>query len=155
MHPKPEGVLESSLYVTDVTASSRFTRRCLGFASSAILKSAVAQCKLAIARSCCYSKRAVHARFSHRMTAVASCMSPSLSLLRSWQGESWLAETAIAVEEKHTWELGLTTGRRAVSSPESSWPDMEAIAKAGLKRLGAISQTCTSVQIHLADFMFY
>ncbi|MFL6352935.1 MAG: hypothetical protein ACJ74Z_13945 [Bryobacteraceae bacterium] len=69
--------------------------------------SAVARCKLVIARSCCYSKRAVRARFRkphdgdgelHVAFAIAA------SELGNW--EPWLAENGIVVEEKHTWELG-------------------------------------------------
>jgi catechol 2,3-dioxygenase-like lactoylglutathione lyase family enzyme len=64
-------------------------------------------CKRASGRSCCSSKRVVHARF-HLLTTetgelhLAFAIRPSE--LAKW--EAWLAESGISIEEKRVWERG-------------------------------------------------
>jgi catechol 2,3-dioxygenase-like lactoylglutathione lyase family enzyme len=106
--PQTEGILESSLYVDDVTRSAEFYRKIFGFRMISDFRG----------RGCAVEagSRQVLLLFK-KGASSASIQSPhdgdgELHLafaipageLPRW--EAWLAENQIAVEEKHTWEAG-------------------------------------------------
>jgi catechol 2,3-dioxygenase-like lactoylglutathione lyase family enzyme len=106
--PQTEGILESSLYVEDVTRSAEFYRKIFGFRMISDFRG----------RGCAVEagNRQVLLLFKKGASAK-SIQSPhdgdgELHLafaipageLPRW--EAWLAENQIAVEEKHTWEAG-------------------------------------------------
>ena len=107
MHPNTEGILESSLYVTDVARSARFYEKIFGFQvisdfgeRGCAMKAGNRQVLLLFKKG---GSRAfptphdgdgeLHLAFAIRTAELAN-----------W--EAWLAENGIALEEKRTWELG-------------------------------------------------
>src|SRR5438876_11701858 len=72
MRPKIDGILESSLYVSDLGRSVRFYRETFGF--SVISEFGERGCALQAGRSkcCCCSKKEPRATFHHRTTAMAN-----------------------------------------------------------------------------------
>ena len=107
MHPKTEGILESSLYVDDVARSAHFYEKIFGFAVIADFSG----------RGCAIDagSRQVLLLFKKgESTAIPTphdgdgelhlAFAISAAELASW--ERWLAENGIAVEEKRTWERG-------------------------------------------------
>ena len=110
MPPKTNGILESSLYVSDLPRSVRFYQETFGF--SVIKEFADRGCAMHAGTHqvlLLFKKGASRAIQSphdgdgelHLAFAVASAE------LANW--ESWLYARAIAVEEKITWELGGTS----------------------------------------------
>ena len=110
MPPKTNGILESSLYVSDLPRSVRFYQETLGF--SVIKEFADRGCAMHAGTHqvlLLFKKGASRAIQSphdgdgelHLAFAVASAE------LANW--ESWLYARGIAVEEKITWELGGTS----------------------------------------------
>ncbi|PYV23377.1 MAG: hypothetical protein DMG27_15895 [Acidobacteria bacterium] len=83
MHPKTEGILESSLYVADVTSSVQFYERIFGFRVIGDFEGEVAQWRRVTAKYCCYSRRVARARHRRRTTATVSSIWRSRSLRRS------------------------------------------------------------------------
>jgi catechol 2,3-dioxygenase-like lactoylglutathione lyase family enzyme len=107
MHPKSEGVLESSLYVTDVAASTRFYKKIFGFRvisdfgeRGCAMQAGDRQVLLLFKKGVSRSIPSPHDGDGELHVAFAIAGSE----LASW--EQWLAENGIAMEEKHTWELG-------------------------------------------------
>jgi catechol 2,3-dioxygenase-like lactoylglutathione lyase family enzyme len=107
MHPKTEGILESSLYVSDVARSVRFYQDIFGFSViSDFGERGCAMCTGTRQVLLLFKKGASRAITSphdgdgelHIAFAIPSAE------LSAW--ESWLAEKKIAVEEKREWELG-------------------------------------------------
>jgi len=89
MHPKTEGVLESSLYVADVVSSAQFHRRVFGISGHQRFRKG--------------GSRTVQSPQDGDGELHLAFAIPAAELV-SW--EDWLAENGIAVEEKRTWELG-------------------------------------------------
>ena len=107
MHPKSEGILESSLYVNDVAASAQFYEKIFGFRiisdfgeRGCALQAGNRQVLLLFKKR--GSRLIQSAHDGEGELHVAFAIRPSE--LASW--EAWLAENGVAVEEKRTWELG-------------------------------------------------
>jgi catechol 2,3-dioxygenase-like lactoylglutathione lyase family enzyme len=84
MRPKSDGILETSLYVSDVPRSVRFYEETLGFRVISEFGEPAARCKQVPARYCCYSRRGLGARSNRRTTAMENYTSRSLSHLPNW-----------------------------------------------------------------------
>ena len=107
MHPETQGLLESSLYVNDVSVSARFYRKIFGFPT--IRDFGEHGCAMSAGREqvlLLFRKRSsrkplpphdgdgeLHIAFAIRAAD-----------LEIW--EAWLTENNIPVEEKRNWELG-------------------------------------------------
>ena len=107
MRPKTDGILESSLYVSDLPRSVRFYLETLGF--SIISEFGQRGCAMHVGTRqvlLLFKKGASRAISSphdgggelHLAFAI-----PTEELV-AW--ESWLREKGVAVEEKHSWETG-------------------------------------------------
>jgi len=107
MHPKTDGLLESSLYVSDVARSVRFYQEAFGF--PVISEFGERGCAMHAGPNqvlLLFKKRASRAISSphdgdgelHVAFAIPT------TELASW--ESWLQQLGIAVEEKRKWEGG-------------------------------------------------
>jgi catechol 2,3-dioxygenase-like lactoylglutathione lyase family enzyme len=107
MPPKTEGILESSLYVADVSRSVQFYERIFGFRVISDFKG----------RGCAMQAGERQVLLLFRKGGSRTIQSPhdgdgELHLafaipaaeLAGW--EVWLAENEVAVEEKRTWEMG-------------------------------------------------
>ncbi len=110
MHPKTDGILESSLYVADVAASARFYERIFGFrvisdfgTRGCAMKAGERQVLLLFQKGGSLAIQSPHDGDGELHIAFAI---PAADLA-AW--EAWLAENGIAVEEKRTWELGGTS----------------------------------------------
>jgi len=107
MYPKSEGILESSLYVNDVTGSARFYEKIFGFRMisdfgerGCAMQAGDRQVLLLFKEGGSRLIQTAHDGDGELHIAFAIAASE----LASW--EAWLAENGIAVEEKRTWELG-------------------------------------------------
>src|SRR5262244_4160639 len=107
MHPKSEGILESSLYVSDLARSVRFYGEIFGFRvissfgeRGCAMQAGVRQVLLLFKKGASRAIQSPHDGDGELHLAFAV---PS-SELASW--ESWLQARRIPVEEKRTWELG-------------------------------------------------
>lgn len=107
MHPKTEGILESSLYVTDVARSAQFYQKTFGFRvisdfgeRGCAMKAGNRQVLLLIKKGGSRDIRSPHDGDGELHLAFAIAAAD----LASW--EAWLTENGIAVEEKRTWEFG-------------------------------------------------
>jgi catechol 2,3-dioxygenase-like lactoylglutathione lyase family enzyme len=107
MHPKTEGVLESSLYVADVASSAQFYQRIFGFRvisdfgeRGCAMQAGNRQVLLLFKKGGSRTIQSPHDGEGELHVAFAI---PAAELA-SW--EAWLAEKGIAVEEKRTWKLG-------------------------------------------------
>src|SRR3954452_18162090 len=107
MPPKSEGLLESSLYVDDVSASARFYERIFGFPMIAdfgergcALQAGNRQVLLLFKKGGSRSITSPHDGDGELHIAFAI---PASELAR-W--EAWLKENEITIEEKHAWDLG-------------------------------------------------
>ncbi len=107
MQPKSEGVLESSLYVSDVAGSARFYEKIFGFRiisdfgeRGCAMQAGNRQVLLLFKKGGSRLIQSAHDGEGELHVAFAI----PTSELASW--EAWLAENGIAVEEKRTWELG-------------------------------------------------
>ena len=107
MHPKTEGILESSLYVTDVARSARFYEEIFGFKVISNFEErgcAVAagsrQVLLLFKKGGSLAIRSPHDGDGELHLAFAIRTED----LAGWK--AWLAENGIAVEEERMWELG-------------------------------------------------
>ncbi|HEY6444659.1 MAG TPA: VOC family protein [Candidatus Acidoferrales bacterium] len=110
MHPKTDGILESSLYVSDVPRSIRFYEETLGFR---VIKDFGE-------RGCAMDAGARHVLLLFKKGGSRAMATPhdgdgelhlafaiSTAELAGW--ERWLEDRGIAVEEKHSWEGGGTS----------------------------------------------
>lgn len=107
MHPNTEGILESSLYVTDVARSARFYEKLFGFRvisdfgeRGCAMKAGSRQVLLLFEKGGSRTGPTPHDGDGELHIAFAI---PAAELA-NW--EAWLAENGIAVEEKHAWESG-------------------------------------------------
>ena len=107
MHPNTSGILESSLYVTDVARSAQFYEKIFGFQvisdfgeRGCALKAGNRQVLLLFKKGGSRDMLSPHDGDGelHLAFAIAA---PELA---SW--EAWLEAIGIAVEERHAWELG-------------------------------------------------
>jgi catechol 2,3-dioxygenase-like lactoylglutathione lyase family enzyme len=110
MHPRSEGILESSLYVDDVAASARFYEKIFGFRAisdfgerGCAMRAGERQVLLLFKKG--GSRDIVSPHDGDGELHVAFAI--SASELARW--EAWLAENGIAVEERRTWERGGTS----------------------------------------------
>jgi catechol 2,3-dioxygenase-like lactoylglutathione lyase family enzyme len=110
MPPQTKGILESSLYVSDLPHSMRFYQETFGFS---VIKEFGE-------RGCAVRAGTQHVLLLFKKGASRTIQSPhdgdgelhlafaiASAELPSW--ESWLQARGIAVEEKRTWELGGTS----------------------------------------------
>jgi catechol 2,3-dioxygenase-like lactoylglutathione lyase family enzyme len=107
MHPKTEGILESSLYVDNVDASARFYEKIFGFrvvsdfgARGCAMQAGTRQVLLLFRKRGSRETETPHDGDGELHLAFAI----SAEELVNW--EAWLASNGIAVEEKRTWDLG-------------------------------------------------
>ena len=107
MHPNAEGILESSLYVTDVARSAQFYEKIFGFhvisdfgERGCAMKAGNRQVLLLFKKGGSRDMTAPHDGDGELHLAFAI----TAAELASW--EVWLEENGIAVEEKRRWELG-------------------------------------------------
>ncbi len=107
MHPRTEGILESSLYVADVARSARFYVKIFGFPVISDFGE----------RGCAMEAGSHQVLLLFRKGGSTAIQSPHdgggelhiafairAEELAPW--EEWLAENEISVEEKRKWELG-------------------------------------------------
>jgi catechol 2,3-dioxygenase-like lactoylglutathione lyase family enzyme len=107
MSPKTDGILESSLYVNDVSRSIRFYQEIFGFRVIKDFRE----------RGCAMDAGSGHVLLLFKKGSSRSVQSPhdgdgelhvafaiALDELSAW--ESWLQTNGIALEEKRNWELG-------------------------------------------------
>ena len=107
MRPKTEGILESSLYVTDVARSAHLYARIFGFrtisdfgARGCAMEAGNRQVLLLFKKGGSGAIQSPHDGDGELHLAFAI----RAEELAQW--EDWLAENGIAVEEKRKWELG-------------------------------------------------
>jgi catechol 2,3-dioxygenase-like lactoylglutathione lyase family enzyme len=107
MHPKTGGILESSLYVSDLPRSARFYQEIFGFRvisdfgeRGCALEAGERQVLLLFKKGASRAILSPHDGDGELHLAFAI---PSAEL-GSW--ELWLQANRIAVEERRTWELG-------------------------------------------------
>ena len=107
MHPKTDGILESSLYVSDVPRSIRFYEETFGFTvikdfgeRGCAMRAGTRQVLLLFKKGASREIQSPHDGDGELHIAFAI---PSTELT-NW--ESWLQTRGIAVEEKRHWELG-------------------------------------------------
>lgn len=107
MHPKTEGLLESSLYVADVATSVEFYQKILGLqvisdfsGRGCALQAGNCQVLLIFKKGGSQATSTPHDGDGELHIAFAI----RAEELASW--EAWLAANGIAVEEKRKWELG-------------------------------------------------
>ena len=107
MQPKTKGILESSLYVSDVARSVRFYRETFGFdvitdfgERGCAMNAGARQVLLLFKKGASRAIQSPHDGDGelHLAFAIASAE------LARW--ETWLEERGIAIEEKKKWELG-------------------------------------------------
>ena len=107
MHPKTEGILESSLYVRDVSQSAQFYEKIFGFRvisdfgeRGCAMQAGDCQVLLLFKKGGSRDMQSPHDGDGELHLAFAI----SAAELASW--EAWLAQNGIAVEEKRAWERG-------------------------------------------------
>ena len=107
MHPKTEGILESSLYVEDVTRSARFYEKIFGFRvisdfgeRGCAMEAGPRQVLLLFMKSGSRAMRSPH----HGDGELHVAFAIRAEELTAW--EDWLAENGIEAEEKRAWALG-------------------------------------------------
>jgi catechol 2,3-dioxygenase-like lactoylglutathione lyase family enzyme len=107
MHPRSEGILESSLYVDDVARSAQFYEKIFGFrvisdfgGRGCAVAAGPRQVLLLFKKGASHTIQSPHDGDGELHVAFAIAESE----LMRW--ESWLSENGIAVEEKRKWELG-------------------------------------------------
>jgi catechol 2,3-dioxygenase-like lactoylglutathione lyase family enzyme len=107
MQPKTEGILESSLYVDDVTRSAQFYEKIFGFRvisdfapRGCAMGAGTRQVLLLFKKGDSRTRETPHDGDGELHLAFAI----RVEELAAW--EDWLAENGIAVEEKRAWDLG-------------------------------------------------
>jgi catechol 2,3-dioxygenase-like lactoylglutathione lyase family enzyme len=107
MRPKTDGILESSLYVSDLPRSVRFYEETLGFRvisnfgeRGCALQAGSHQVLLLFRKGASRAMRSPHDGDGELHVAFGI----SLAEFSNW--ESWLETSGIAVEERRRWELG-------------------------------------------------
>ena len=107
MHPKIEGILESSLYVSDVSRSARFYQETLGF--SVISEFGERGCAMHAGANqvlLLFKKRASRAISSPHDGEGELHLAFAIQTAELANWESWLQISGVAVEEKRMWEMG-------------------------------------------------
>ena len=107
MHPKTEGLLESSLYVADAAASAEFYKKIFGFrvisdfgGRGCAMQAGDRQVLLLFKKGESRAIPTPHDGDGELHLAFAV----SAAELSAW--EEWLAQNGIPIEEKRNWELG-------------------------------------------------
>jgi catechol 2,3-dioxygenase-like lactoylglutathione lyase family enzyme len=107
MHPKSEGILESSLYVNDVAVSARFYEKIFGFQiignfgeRGCAIQAGVHQVLLLFRKGGSRFIESPHDGDGELHVAFAIAASE----FEKW--DAWLAAHGIPVEERRTWERG-------------------------------------------------
>lgn len=107
MHPKTEGILESSLYVNDLPRSVDFYRRIFGFRvisefgeRGCAMQAGTGQVLLLFKKGASLAIQSPHDGDGELHIAFAT---PAAELAH-W--EAWLDQNGITVEEKRTWDAG-------------------------------------------------
>jgi catechol 2,3-dioxygenase-like lactoylglutathione lyase family enzyme len=107
MRPKTDGILESSLYVSDLPRSVRFYQETFGFSvisdfgeRGCALQAGPSQVLLLFKKGASLATSTPHDGNGELHLAFAI----PIAEMASW--ESWLQQKGIAVEEKRKWELG-------------------------------------------------
>ena len=107
MPPSTDGILESSLYVTDVARSARFYQRIFGFRTisdfgerGCAIEAGNHQVLLLFKKGASTAIQSPHDGDGQLHLAFAI----GAEQLAEW--EAWLSENGIAVEEKRKWDLG-------------------------------------------------
>ena len=107
MHPKTEGLLESSLYVDNVARSARFYEKIFGFGvikdfgeRGCAMEAGTRQVLLLFKKGASHTVQSPHDGDGELHVAFAIAASERAR----W--EEWLAENGIVIEEKRTWDLG-------------------------------------------------
>jgi catechol 2,3-dioxygenase-like lactoylglutathione lyase family enzyme len=107
MHPKTNGIVESSLYVSDVARSVQFYEEIFGFRvisgfgeRGCAMHVGLRQVLLLFKKGASRAIQSPHDGDGELHVAFAI----SSDELANW--ESWLQTKGIAVEEKRTWDLG-------------------------------------------------
>ena len=111
MRPKTDGILESSLYVSDVPRSVRFYQETFGFRVISDFGERGCAMQTHI-RSYCCSRRELRARFNRLTAGTASYMSHSLSRPTNWPTEnpgSKREESRWKKSGSGNWESGAST----------------------------------------------
>ena len=107
MHPKTNGILESSLYVTDLPRSVHFYEKIFGFrvisdfgGRGCAMEAGDRQVLLLFKKGASRAMQSSHDGDGelHLAFAIAALE------LAAW--EAWLTENGIELEEKRAWELG-------------------------------------------------
>jgi catechol 2,3-dioxygenase-like lactoylglutathione lyase family enzyme len=107
MHPKTEGILESSLYVDDVANSAHFYEKVFGFTlisdfgeRGCAMQAGNRQVLLLFKKDGSLNGPSSHDGDGELHIAFAV----SVTELPIWEG--WLAANGIVIVEKRTWDLG-------------------------------------------------
>ena len=107
MHPKTKGILESSLYVTDLARSVHFYEKIFGFrvisdfgGRGCAMEAGDRQVLLLFKKGASPTTQSPHDGDGELHLAFAIAATE----LAAW--EAWLTENGIALEEKRAWELG-------------------------------------------------
>ena len=107
MRPKTDGILESSLYVSDLPRSVRFYQETLGFSvisdfgeRGCAMHAGPNQVLLLFRKGASLATSTPHEGDGELHLAFAIAAAE----LANW--ESWLHERGIVVEQKRTWDLG-------------------------------------------------
>ncbi len=107
MHPKTGGILESSLYVADVSRSARFYEKIFGFevisdfgGRGCAMRAADRQVLLLFRKAASRTISSPHDGDGELHLAFAIAAAD----LENW--ERWLAANGIAIEEKREWDRG-------------------------------------------------
>ena len=107
MHPKSEGILESSLYVNDVAGSAQFYEKIFGFRiisdfgeRGCAMQAGNRQVLLLFKKGGSRLIQSAHDGGGELHVAFA------IPTAEQANWEAWLAMNGIVMEEKRTWELG-------------------------------------------------
>jgi catechol 2,3-dioxygenase-like lactoylglutathione lyase family enzyme len=107
MRPNTEGILESSLYIKDVTRSIQFYENIFGFHvissfgdRGCAMQAGARQVLLLFKKGASRDIQSPHDGDGELHLAFAI----TTAELTTWQ--TWLAENGIAIEETRTWDLG-------------------------------------------------
>jgi catechol 2,3-dioxygenase-like lactoylglutathione lyase family enzyme len=108
MQPKSDGILESSLYVSDLARSVRFYRETFGFAvisefgeRGCAMHAGTSQVLLLFKKGASRSTPSTPHDGDGELHLAFAIAAAELS---RW--EAWLGQRGIAIEEKKQWELG-------------------------------------------------
>ena len=107
MHPKTDGILESSLYVSDVSRSVRFYEELFGFRvisefgeRGCAMQAGISQVLLLFKKGSSRAIQSPHDGDGELHVAFATASTE----LANW--EAWLQTRGIVIEEKRAWKLG-------------------------------------------------